>query len=380
MAEVAIPVVTDPNDGEGPVSVFGGGPIGVDETAVLEGNDFVVYTLTAGGGGGGGFGLSISNGENGIDSSDGGANVDEPNTNPVDPAIAAVNDGGRLQNGNAIRFSAWFQQDPNDPITKEPSVEPVLKLELWKEYGSDNGDFTSGRKPLADFGDRIWDTDINAPDPFWDGFDQSEASRIDVNNDGDIANGDELTTSLPPASGGFEWVLVESFLVIDDTPDDAEGFNWTIGEENFDVTAIEEVRATMFVGDFASNDLTDGGSFWADNLMLEVFPDEATMLATPNPNPMPEAAAGLPGDFNNDGVVGPLDYPLWRDNLGQDAAVLNGNGSGDASGLVVGSDYDLWVSAYGGGAGGPTAAAAPEPASVFLLSLGALALAARRRA
>ena len=59
------------------------------------------------------------------------------------------------------------------------------------------------------------------------------------------------------------------------------------------------------------------------------------------------------GDFNANGVVDGGDYALWRDNLGGDSAVLNGNGSGGAT--VTNDDYDLWVEHFGetgGGEGG----------------------------
>ena len=63
----------------------------------------------------------------------------------------------------------------------------MFKWELWKEFDGNNGDFTSGRAAQAGFGDRLWDTDINAPfdsDPFIDYTDQSDATRIDLDNSG----------------------------------------------------------------------------------------------------------------------------------------------------------------------------------------------------
>ncbi len=74
---------------------------------------------------------------------------------------------------------------------------------------------------------------------------------------------------------------------------------------------------------------------------------------------------GLPGDFNNDGIVDAADYTLWRNNLDGDEAVLNGNGNG--SGLVDVGDYELWKTHYGNTAPGELALAAtqvPEPANI----------------
>ncbi|TWT36478.1 Autotransporter-associated beta strand repeat protein [Posidoniimonas corsicana] len=91
-------------------------------------------------------------------------------------------------------------------------------------------------------------------------------------------------------------------------------------------------------------------------------------------------SVGLDGDFNGDGVVDAADYTVWRDNLGQDAAALMGNGTGDPSGLVVQADYNLWRSNYGAAnaaVGG--AAAAPEPATAVMASMLLLGLGRRRR-
>ncbi len=77
------------------------------------------------------------------------------------------------------------------------------------------------------------------------------------------------------------------------------------------------------------------------------------------------APEGLPGDYNDDSQVDAADYTTWRDNLGGDAAALNGNGTGAAT--VVAADYDLWKSSFvGGGSGSLGAAAVPEPGSCCL--------------
>ena len=90
--------------------------------------------------------------------------------------------------------------------------------------------------------------------------------------------------------------------------------------------------------------------------------------------------AGLPGDFNNDGVVDAVDYAVWRDNLGLSDAALNGNGTGDASGLVVEADLNLWKSNYGAtNAPASSSASVPEPSSSLLFLLGGVAMLYRRR-
>ena len=71
------------------------------------------------------------------------------------------------------------------------------------------------------------------------------------------------------------------------------------------------------------------------------------------------------GDFDNSGVVDTADYTLWRDNLGLDASVLNGHGSGAAT--VLQADYQFWVAHFGEiVANGSHANRIPEPSSLLL--------------
>ena len=336
--------------------------------------------------GGGGFVIAVSNGENGSNVGAGpgpggvGANNDVPNPTPVGSAIDIINGGdgtmsNRIQNGNAFRFSVWIQQDPANPISVEPSVEPVLKFELWSEAQSTFADY-AGRKPFADEGDRLWDTDLNARDTYYADDDQSLSSPIDINNNGTVVTGDTPVVSIPQATG-VQWVRVETTIVIDDDPDDL-GLGWDIAGQGFFVDAIEEVRATFFTGDFSGDStfLDGAGSFFVDNALLEAFPDEATLLATPNPNPMP--AAALIGDYNGNGEVDAADYTVWRDNLNMSAAALQ-NRDPDITGLVKEADFLAWRDNFGntdggGGAGsGMTILAyspiqsVPEPSSLVLL-------------
>jgi hypothetical protein len=81
-------------------------------------------------------------------------------------------------------------------------------------------------------------------------------------------------------------------------------------------------------------------------------------------------AAGLTGDYNNDGFVNAADYTVWRDGL--PAADGNGDGTVDAA------DYVLWSDNYGAGVA-PSSVAVPEPAAIALLAM-LLGAAAIRRA
>jgi hypothetical protein len=366
------PLINDPNDdgpGFGGTDLFADPPaFFVDDTAVVNGNNIAVYTMdgipTFNGAG---FVVQVSNGENGIDATDFGNNTDIPNAAAVNSAIRTVNGGNKLQNGNAVRFSVWMRQAPNDPVVAVPQIEPVLKVELWKEALSSFAHYDA--VPFPGFGDRIWDTDQNAGNSTFNGFNQSQASWVDMNNSGTTSFGKPVSQSLVTG----EWRLVQTTLVIDDDPLN-DGFGWLIGGDQFTAADIEEIRGVLYFGDFLNTNLTNAGSIWVDNILMEIFPDVTAMNSTPNPNPIP--TEGLRGDFNGNGLYECTDintlvadiaagsntagYDLTGDNLVNLAdlaewrtvagAVLSPMGGpippGDAnlSGSVDGSDFGLWNS------------------------------------
>jgi hypothetical protein len=88
------------------------------------------------------------------------------------------------------------------------------------------------------------------------------------------------------------------------------------------------------------------------------------------------AAAGVPGDFNNNGKVDAADYVTWRANTGN-AALPNDNGVGNQA-----ARYALWRSNFGnpGSGSGLSAggAAIPEP-SACLMAIVAMGLFVLRR-
>ncbi len=94
----------------------------------------------------------------------------------------------------------------------------------------------------------------------------------------------------------------------------------------------------------------------------------------------PSASAGVPGDYNSNGVVDAADYVLWRDSVGQ--ATLPNRGSG-ITGPVGPADYSFWRSHFantsGSGAGGLSNSPVPEPASLLLVVVGMLGVLNTRR-
>jgi hypothetical protein len=315
--------------------------------------------------------INVSNGENGVNSTEGGANNDVPNNTPPNPVFAAIgNLSGKLENGNVIRFSAWFRSDPNNPITQDPQVQPIMKIEYWKEALSGNAD-TNGSQAAPGFGDRVFDQDqqgtaLNIPDlPHW----------VDLNGDG-VVNDPNATVGNGRVTqiSSSEWRLA----VVTHKVNSADWLG--IGGEMFgknDVTKIESVKAVMFMGDFANTNLTgdgpDGGNLLIDNALVEVFKDQASV--TPINNPNPDTPVGVAGDYNNNGVVDTADYALWRDNVG--AATLTNRGSG-ITGPVGAADYNFWKARFGS-TSGSGAVQVPEPAGILLVLSGLLLAAPKRK-
>ena len=82
--------------------------------------------------------------------------------------------------------------------------------------------------------------------------------------------------------------------------------------------------------------------------------------------------AGLPGDYNGNGVVDAADYTFWLANLGGDAsAFANGSRDPGNSGPVNNADYAFWKTNIGNAAGGGTgrAAAVPEPTALAFVAI-----------
>jgi hypothetical protein len=360
----ATPLFTDINENGGvlafdatQVSQFSHGYYDWNDMAQLNGNDVLLinqlgYANTSNNGVT--VGTSISNGENGIDSTNNGLNSDIPNPTPADPVFAAIgNPTGRLENGNVIRVSAWFRSDPANPITLDPTVQPILAIDFWKEAHSDYGDF-NGPHPDPYFGDRLFNQDQQRMllDP------SDKAQWIDFNGDGVVADTTAQAEGRVQSISTSAWTLVESVYKVD-----AAAHFVGIGAEKFgagNVSVIESITVAMFLGEFEGRNLSgdgNGGNLLMDNFLLEVFRDQASV--TPNTNPNPD---GVAGDFDNDGDVDGRDFLIWQ--RGASPAPLSA------------ADLAKWQGAYG--ALLVAAVSVPEP-STTLLGLGCLGLALRIR-
>jgi MYXO-CTERM domain-containing protein len=87
---------------------------------------------------------------------------------------------------------------------------------------------------------------------------------------------------------------------------------------------------------------------------------------------------GIPGDTNNDGVVDAADYVALKRSMGQSFVAIKALGDFDFDGDRDWYDLQILTCAFGAGIGSAPSTA-PEPASLGLLALGALAVIRRRR-
>jgi hypothetical protein len=335
--------------------------------ASVNGNAFLAQTQAGdGGGAGAGFSVPISNGENGLTQSLDGAvdeivNPDVNNATPANPVFAGIgNVSGKLENNNVVRWSAWVRINPDNPVTVAPQIEPVFKLEFWKEALSTNAD-TGGGQAQPFFGDKVVDTDQHLAEGIW----------IDLDNNGSVIDGGAAGSGRLRTISSSAWTLIEVVHTVNDA-------NWIgIGNDPYTVAQVEEIRGVMFWGDFAGTsfaaDGPDGGTLWFDNMLMEVFANAGAV--TPNANPNPTLSEGGPAaDYDDDGDVDARDLAEWRRSF----SIPDADASADADTDSDGADFLTWQRTLGG----TGISSVPEPGTIALVGFGALALAgaARRRA
>ena len=182
----------------------------------------------------------------------------------------------------------------------------------------------------------------------------------------------------------------EQLLLADFGPDPNGSFRDHVGNGRFrnisyTSTSVELTNYLALSGDANGDGLVDTDDFaiLTDNWLSSVTggwveadfdgsgvvgPSDLALLANNWAICAGACPARVSGDFNYDGMVDAADYTLWQDNLGLDAAVLSGNGSGAAT--VVQADYELWRSHFGESiVSGSAAVPVPEPTTLLLALL-----------
>jgi hypothetical protein len=75
---------------------------------------------------------------------------------------------------------------------------------------------------------------------------------------------------------------------------------------------------------------------------------------------------GIPGDYNDDGIVDAADYVIWRKNLGTSFQLSNEDPA-VTPGMVTSEDFDVWQAHFGdqmGPGAGSSISPVPEPATI----------------
>jgi T5SS/PEP-CTERM-associated repeat protein len=90
------------------------------------------------------------------------------------------------------------------------------------------------------------------------------------------------------------------------------------------------------------------------------------------------SGAGIPGDYNQNGIVDAADYVVWRKNAG----TMNSLPNDPIGGTIGQNQYNQWRARFGqttgGGSGASVNAAVPEPATLLMLFVGVLAICTHR--
>jgi hypothetical protein len=86
----------------------------------------------------------------------------------------------------------------------------------------------------------------------------------------------------------------------------------------------------------------------------------------------------VPGDYDRDGDVDDADYTVWKSSFGSMASL---DADGNKNGTVDAADYTIWRNnlGLGVGSGAGSLASVPEPAALWMLVIGCVAIASCER-
>jgi PEP-CTERM motif-containing protein len=199
-----------------------------------------------------------------------------------------------LQDGMAIRTSAWVLSDPDNPWATQA-------VQGWKTefYNVALGAFGS----------------------------------LDMTNE---------------TENGFGLGLIDATSAAVTTGWTQQSATFTLNDADVDFASLQEIRPVLFTGDWSGTD-TDGKLF-VDGFTFEVFPDLATANATSLPSNMPGGfdiapPPDLSGDANNDGFVGidDLNMVLGNWNAGTPPVAPGPDLLSDFSSFTLDGTYEQWA-------------------------------------
>jgi hypothetical protein len=184
----------------------------------------------------------------------------------------------------------------------------------------------------------------------------------------DVASGTSLVTAVPFSfSGTADRTLLEFDLTGSNEITLQAGVEYAIDIRN---TGSDSMYWMRDENPYAGGNIYAQNDFTTDTQRFDVAGDGRRDGA------LALFAAGLAGDFNNDGKVDAADYVTWRKNSGN-APLPNDNGVADQT-----ARYALWRSNFGNQSSpgsGLSQAAVPEPTTVLLLAISACAVGLRSR-
>ncbi len=129
-----------------------------------------------------------------------------------------------------------------------------------------------------------------------------------------------------------------------------------------DILDIYANRPGTLVGDFATSNLLDNSG--------------GQILISGRLTNFQLQPAGVPGDYNCDGVVNAADYLIYRNNEGTNFTLKNENPAATTPGVVDDEDYEFWKQNYGNSLSALDAI--PEPTAVVLVIAAGGILSVRR--
>lgn len=174
-------------------------------------------------------------------------------------------------------------------------------------------------------------------------FGLSNAFNVDIGGSTPGTSYDQLAATTASVFGALNVTLAPSF-VAPTSPTDYVIINTTGG----------------VTGTFTSLSLPNTGGTWSVDY---TNPNEVIVHTTGVP-------AGVPGDFNNNGIVDAGDYAVWRKNQAANLALPNDNGVGNQA-----ARFALWRANFGkppgaGSGGGLSGSGVPEPGTLVLVVTG----------